>query len=63
MPRRYRPEKRVVSPDLRYNSVTLQMFVNRMMYGGKKSTAQRVMYRALDLVEERTNKPPLQRFK
>ena len=62
MPRRYRPEKRVVSPDLRYNSVTLQMFVNRMMYGGKKSTAQRVMYRALDLVEERTNKPPLQLF-
>ena len=62
MPRRYRPEKRKVSPDLRYQSVTLEMFINRMMRGGKKSTARRIMYDALDLVEERTNRPPLEVF-
>ena len=39
MPRRYRPEKRVVDPDLRYNSVNVSMFVNRLMRSGKKSTA------------------------
>jgi len=38
------------------------MFVNRMMQGGKKSTAQRIMYTALDIIEERTNKPPLEVF-
>jgi small subunit ribosomal protein S7 len=62
MPRRYRPEKRVITPDLRYSSVKVQMFINRMMYGGKKSTAQRIIYDAFDLIEERTNKPPLQVF-
>ena len=62
MPRRYRPEKRRIPADLRYNSVMLQMFINRMMVGGKKSTAQRIMYQALDIIEERTNKPPIEVF-
>ena len=62
MPRRYRPEKRKVKPDLRYQSVMLQMFINRMMKGGKKSTAQRIMYEALDLIEERTKRSPLEVF-
>ena len=62
MPRRYRPEKRRVPPDLKYNSVTLQMFINRLMIGGKKSTAQRIVYDALDLVVERTNNPPIEVF-
>lgn len=62
MPRRYRPEKRKVTPDLRYQSVMLQMFINRMMRGGKKSTARRIMYDAMALIEERTNRPPLEVF-
>ncbi len=62
MPRRYRPEKRKVVPDLRYNSVTVQMFINRMMYGGKKSTAQRIMYECFDLIEQRTKQNPLEVF-
>lgn len=62
MPRRYRPEKRKVVPDLRYNSATVQMFINRMMYGGKKSTAQRIMYESFDLIEERTKQNPLEVF-
>jgi small subunit ribosomal protein S7 len=62
MPRRYRPEKRKVVPDLRYNSETVQMFINRMMYGGKKSTAQRIMYDSFDLIEQRTKQNPLEVF-
>ncbi|MGB3713544.1 MAG: 30S ribosomal protein S7 [Candidatus Promineifilaceae bacterium] len=62
MPRRYRPERRKVVPDLRYNSDTVQMFINRMMFGGKKSTAQRIMYESFDLIEQRTKQNPLEVF-
>jgi len=62
MPRRYNPEKRRITPDLRYQSVTLQMFINRMMKGGKKSTAQRIMYDAMELVEERSKRPAIEIF-
>jgi len=62
MTRRYRPEKRRVTPDQKYGSVTVQMFINRMMKGGKKSTAERLMYRAFELIEQRTNKDPLEVF-
>ncbi len=62
MPRRYRPAKREVPPDIRYNSIWVQKFINRMMRGGKKSTSQRVMYSAMDVVAARTNKPPLEVF-
>ena len=62
MPRRYRPEKRVVEPDLRYDSVQVSMFVNRLMKDGKKSTAQRVLYDSFEMIENRTNRPPLEVF-
>jgi small subunit ribosomal protein S7 len=62
MPRRYRPEKRVVEPDLRYNSVHVAMFVNRLMKNGKKSTARGVMYKSFDLIEQRAKKAPLDVF-
>lgn len=62
MPRRSSPEKRKITADLRYNSVTLQMFINRMMYGGKKSTAQTIAYDALSLVEERMKRPGIEVF-
>lgn len=38
------------------------MFINRMMYGGKRSTAQGIMYEALDIIEERLKKNPLEVF-
>lgn len=38
------------------------MFINRMMIGGKKSTAQRIMYDAFDRIEERMNREPLEVF-
>ncbi len=62
MPRRYRPEKRVVTPDMKYDSVHVSMFVNRLMRGGKKSVAQRVLYNCFDLIEQRTDQPPLEVF-
>jgi small subunit ribosomal protein S7 len=62
MPRRYRPEKRAVEPDLRYGSVHVAMFVNRLMRDGKKSTARRVLYDSFDLVEQRAKRAPLEVF-
>ena len=62
MPRRYRPEKRVVEPDLRYDNMHMAMFINRLMRDGKKSTATRVMYDSMDLIEERGSTPPLEVF-
>jgi len=62
MPRRNRPPQRKIEPDKKYANVHLAMFVNRMMRGGKKSTAQRIMYNALDLVEERMKREPIEVF-
>ncbi|NBD35383.1 MAG: 30S ribosomal protein S7 [Chloroflexi bacterium] len=62
MPRRYRPPKREISPDIRYNSVLVERFINRMMYGGKKNVARRVMYDAMDIMEARAGNPPLEIF-
>ena len=59
MPRRNSPPKRVTPPDLKYNSLYVAMIINRMMKGGKKSTAQGIMYDALTLVEERAKKHPI----
>ena len=62
MPRRYRPEKRPLSADVRFNSTSIQEFINRMMHSGKKSTAVRVMYSALALAGERAKKDPVEVF-
>src|SRR5512145_1805279 len=62
MPRRNRPARRPTPPDQKYNNTQLTMVINRMMYGGKRSTAQRLMYDALDLIEERLKRDPLEVF-
>jgi len=62
MPRRYRPEKRVIAPDVRYNSVQVQSFINRVMKRGKKSVATRLMYDTFDLIEKQSKKDPLEVF-
>ncbi|MDY7042545.1 MAG: 30S ribosomal protein S7, partial [Chloroflexota bacterium] len=62
MPRRYRPSKREVEPDIKYNSVLVTKFINRLMKGGKKSTAARILYDAFDLIEERMHRDPLDVF-
>jgi len=62
MPRRYRPPKRKIEPDVRYHSVQVQSFINRVMKNGKKSTATRLTYDALDLIEKDIKKDPLEVF-
>lgn len=62
MPRRKSPPKRQVPADNKYDSLHLAMFINRMMYGGKKSTAQGIMYEAMDIIEERAKRNPLEVF-
>ena len=62
MPRRNRPPKREIQPDVRYNSVTVARFINKVMKHGKKSLATRIMYDAMDIIEERTSRNPLEVF-
>ena len=63
MPRKGRAEKRRVEPDTRFKTTNIQRFINRIMQKGKKSTAQRILYSALDLVKEKTNQDPVTVFK
>lgn len=60
--RRNRPEKRVIPPDVRHNSVEVQAFINCVMKGGKMSLATRLVYQAFDLIEERTGRDGLEVF-
>lgn len=62
MARRYKPERREIPADVRYNSVQVQSFINRVMRNGKKSLATRLVYQAFDLVQERTKRNPLEVF-
>ncbi len=62
MSRRKSPPKRQIPPDKKYDSVHITMFVNRMMHGGKRSTALAIMYESFDLVEERAKREPLEVF-
>ena len=62
MPRRNRPEKPEIPPDVRYNSVQVQSFINRVMKNGKKSVAATLVYDAMDLIQERTKRDPLEVF-
>lgn len=62
MSRRSSPAKRIVPPDTKFNNVHVTMFINRMMHGGKKSTATGIMYDAFDLIEERAKKDPVEVF-
>jgi small subunit ribosomal protein S7 len=62
MPRRNRPPKREVKPDIRYNNVVVSKFINKLMRGGKKSLATRILYNSFDIIEERMKKSPLDVF-
>jgi small subunit ribosomal protein S7 len=62
MPRRARPVKREVAPDAKYHSKTVAMFINKIMQRGKKSLAERIMYDALNRIEQQTHRNPLDTF-
>ncbi len=62
MPRRREVPKREITPDAKYKSRLLAKFVNKLMYDGKKSTAEKALYGALDTIRERTGEDPLRVF-
>ena len=62
MSRRGKIVKRIVAPDAKYGSQTLAKFINRVMQGGKKATAERVVYGAMDIIHDQAKTDPLQVF-
>ena len=62
MPRRGRAPRREILPDGKYHSRPLQSFINKVMVGGRKSTAERLVYDALDMIEEQSRRPPMDVF-
>ncbi len=62
MPRRGKVPKRIVLPDVKYNSEKLAKFINKVMQDGKKSKAERIVYDMMDRIQEQTNRDPLEVF-
>ena len=63
MPRRREVPKREILPDPLYNSQLITKFVNVVMKDGKKTVAERLLYNALKVIEERTEEDPMKIFK
>ena len=62
MSRRHRAEKREVLPDPKFGDTVLSKFMNNLMYDGKKSAAERIVYGAFDRIEGRSKQDPLKVF-
>ena len=58
MPRRARAIRREIPPDAKYHNVTIARLINRVMMGGKKSLAERIVYSALEIMEQQGSKEP-----
>ncbi len=63
MPRKGWVVRREVPPDSVYGTELVQKFINSMMWDGKRSTAQRIFYSAMDQIAQKTNDDPLKVFK
>ncbi len=63
MSRRHRAEVREVAPDPVFNSTLAEKFINSMMWDGKKNTAQRLFYKSMDIIRDRSGDDPLKIFK
>ena len=62
MPRRKQVEKRKPVPDPKFKSVLASQFINNLMRKGKKSTAEKIFYQAIDLVQKKTGQPGMDLF-
>jgi small subunit ribosomal protein S7 len=60
--RRRRAEKRIVIPDPKYKNLAVSKFINIVMTRGKKAVAERIVYRAFDVLAEKTGKNALEVF-
>ena len=63
MSRRHAAIKREVTPDAKYNDIVVAKFMNSLMYDGKKSVAEEILYGAMSELENKINKPALEVFK
>ncbi|MCD6133636.1 MAG: 30S ribosomal protein S7 [Deltaproteobacteria bacterium] len=61
--RRRRAEQRSVSPDLVYKSVLVAKIINKIMWDGKKTVAERIFYEAMDMVRDKTGQDPMEVLK
>jgi small subunit ribosomal protein S7 len=62
MSRRHAAQKRQVLPDAKFGDVTLTKLINTMMYDGKKSAAEAIVYAALEIIQKKTSSDPLKFF-
>ncbi len=62
MPRRSKVQRRILLPDAKYNSEVLARFINRVMERGKKGLAERIVYGAMETVQARSGREPLEVF-
>ena len=62
MPRRREVPKREILPDPKFHDQTVAKFVNVLMRDGKKSIAEQILYRALDIIKDRGSEEPLELF-
>ena len=62
MSRKKRAPKRIFYPDAKFGSLVLAKFINFLMYDGKKTTAERIIYTALDKIKEKTKEDPIKVF-
>jgi small subunit ribosomal protein S7 len=62
MPRRREVPKRVILPDPKFGNLELSKFMNVIMESGKKAVAERIIYGALEAIEKKTGKPPMEAF-
>jgi len=62
MSRRRRAEKRVILPDPKFKDLVLSKFMNNLMFDGKKSVSEKIVYGAFDEIENKMKRPPLEVF-
>lgn len=62
MPRKGSVPKRKITLDSKYNDIVVSKFLNSLMYDGKKSTAEKILYGAMDIVAEKSGKDALEVF-
>ena len=60
--RRAKPEKREILPDIRFNSINIQTMIQHVLKQGKKSVATGLVYDAMDMIKDRTEKNPMEVF-
>ena len=61
--RKAKPKKRIILPDPKFNDVLVTKFVNNLMLQGKKSTAYKIFYVAMDIVAEKSGEDPVEVWK